>query len=93
MRIKVGDFVFVKSWKEMEKAHGLDIVGDIDLHPYSFASSMRKSCSNFFNVDGLSGYNGYYLDSPICKIDFYGTKRPYLYIGKMLQKAKTKRIL
>lgn len=41
---KVGDEVVIKEWDEMVKEYGLNYMGNIECHPYTFTSLMKRFC-------------------------------------------------
>lgn len=47
---KVGDFVKIKTWEQMEKEYGLDRDGDINVKSCFYVKTMKKYCGKVFVI-------------------------------------------
>ena len=56
-KIKIGDIVKFKSWKEMENEFGLTFSGDIDCE-FVFTKYMKDLCGQYFQVNSISKRHG-----------------------------------
>lgn len=56
-KIKIGDIVKFKSWREMEDKFGLTLSGDIDCQ-FIFSKYMKDLCGQCFQVNSVGKRDG-----------------------------------
>lgn len=66
-KIKIGDIVKFKSWKEMEDEFGLTFSGDIDCE-FVFTKYMKDLCGQYFQVNSINKRYGSLILENIGKI-------------------------
>lgn len=66
-KIKIGDIVKFKSWREMEDEFGLTPSGDIDCE-FVFTKYMKDLCEQYFQVNSINKRYGSLILENIGKI-------------------------
>ena len=57
MKYKVGDFVIIKSWEEMEEEYGVTSTKCIQTPYYGFLLEMKIFCNKVLKIKDISVYS------------------------------------